>query len=125
MLEFAEIKKPLKKVLEAIHEDRSKFAKGLATMNPLKRRITAENLENSIGSHLLDDHPERFGITTDQGHMIRAYFQNHDYGKGNQVKDYIEKLHQEFPDLMEPENPAYLDSVNRLRKKRGEPLLDL
>jgi hypothetical protein len=56
-------------------------------------RLNTYYLESAAGNHAFDDHPEAFGITKDEGHSIRRYFQEQ---CGSQdFKDYIQSLIEE------------------------------
>ena len=112
-MSFDEIKEPLTKVLEALHRDRSKIAK----FTYGKTSITAERLDQAIGKHMCDDRPECFGITEQEGHMIREYFQERGAKYG--WRDYIPMLHKEFSDIMDEEDPRYIRDTNDQRKKDG------
>jgi hypothetical protein len=78
------------------------------------KRITAEKIEGLAGCHLFDDYPHLFGITENDGRTIRAYLQM-DQG----TYDFVSKLHEEFPDIMEPEREEYLEKVNGERSDRN------
>lgn len=114
---FQDVKKPLKKILKALSGDKSKFIK---VYYPSDKKITARNLEIAACNHLFDDHPELFGISEFEGHVIRAYFHFRGYHYG---RDYIEDLHKAFPEYMEPEEQFYIDMTNKEREKEGLPPL--
>jgi hypothetical protein len=53
---------------------------------------------NSAGNHLFDDNPEEFGITENDGHQIRAYFQINSYNDLDHIKEMIDwDLLEEIP----------------------------
>ncbi len=111
MLYLDEIKKPLKKVLEAMDKDRSLLIKYTKSTPSDDKRITAENLGDLAGNHLFDDNPELFGISKIEGHKIRAYFQMTDYLI--RKSHFVFELHKEFPDLMEPEREEYIQRIEK------------
>lgn len=116
---FEDVKEIFRKVIEKAYEDRSK----IESYNLGRKGINAEKLEQAICNHMCDDHPEWFGITEHEGHVLRNYIQESAYNTG---KEYFVLLHKEFPEFMEPENPKFIrDHVNPFRKKIGLPLLPL
>ena len=56
------------------------------------REVDAKQLENAAGNHAFDDHPEAFGIGVDEGHHIRAYFQENGGSQNVEFRDYIQSL---------------------------------
>ena len=54
--------------------------------------ITPERLEDAAGNHLFDDHFGLFGITENEGHQIRSYFQHYSCRRSEEFKKYIQKL---------------------------------
>lgn len=109
---FEEIKEPLGKVLLEISKDKEKILYGQS-----RKSITAQSLDSAIGNHMCDDHPEWFGISELEGHKIREYFQYNGLRYG--WRDYIMFLHESFPELMDKENPEYLEITNEQRKDDG------
>jgi len=108
-----ELKSLLRKVLKILKEDRTKFS----TYAP-RRELTADNLESAVGNHLFDNEYSLFNITKKEGHIIRAYFQRSSVVEGY---SFVADLHKAFPELMEPEEQVYLDSVNKSRADSGLP----
>ncbi len=113
---YEEIREPLKKVLRSIYEDRGKLKRSIARSSEIE--ITVERLEQAIGNHLLDDCPELFGISKQEGHEIRVYFQETGYD-GNGFGEYVKILHEEFPEIMDNEDPKYLENINTERVRKG------
>ena len=111
MTSFEDIREPLTKVLEVIHK--GKIARFTGKGNP----ITAERLERAVCNHMCDDHPELFNITENEGHLIRSYFQENGFSYG--WREYLLRLHQEFPHIMDKEDPTYIRETNEQRKKDG------
>ncbi len=111
MTKFETIKKPLGRVLRVIYKDRSKFK---FIFNP-KNVITAEKLEQAAGNHMFSESYKILDITKIEGHKIRNYF-NCVAGNG---KQYIIDLHETFPEIMDSENPKYMEDVNKYRKSLG------
>lgn len=113
MLEFIEVGDALEKVLKAIKKDRN-----LLLIYPKtalsSTKITAENLSDLAGNHLFDDYPGWFGITEEEAHRIRAYFELRCISL-----DYIPELHKKFPEIMEEERPEYLEHTKKLRIEQG------
>jgi len=68
-----------------------------------KNKITIENLVNTSGNHLFDDIPEPFGITKQEGNIVRDYFQLQSRYKT--VLDSREQL----TDLFDEENPEFIN----------------
>lgn len=54
--------------------------------------ITPEAIEDAAGNHTFDNYFEFWGITEDEGHRIRAYFQENSVRYNPQVRKYIEDL---------------------------------
>jgi hypothetical protein len=50
-------------------------------------KIGIMHWHNSAGNHLFDDHPEWFGITENEGHRIRAYFQQNSYNNPEHIQE--------------------------------------
>lgn len=116
---FEDVKELFRKVITAIYQNRSK----IAYFNFGREGLNAERLEQAIGNHMCDDYPEWFGITEHEGHVLRNYMNEAAYHRG---KEYVELLHKEFSDFMEPEKPGYIrDHVNSIRASLGLPLLSL
>jgi len=38
--------------------------------------IELRAIKNAADNHIFDDNPERFGLSPDEGHALRSYFQN-------------------------------------------------
>ena len=84
---------------------------------------SALRLEQATGNHLFDDHPDWFGITKIEGHMLKEYIQG---SAEDKAKEYVELFHREFPSFMNSENPSYIrDHVNPSRENVGLPPLEL
>lgn len=108
---FEDIKEPLERALEIICKDKSK----LRVSNP-KKVITAEFLEQAAGNHLFDDDYEKLGITEDEGHKIRVYFQSTAHTNG---EEYVSKLHKAFPNILNREESRFLKRINKIRIEEG------
>lgn len=121
MARFEEVKHLFEKVLSAIHEDRDKLTSSTSDGGREGGRITVWRLEQAADNHLFDDHPERFGITKHEGHTLRCYLESH----WDDGREYIEKLHHEFPQYMDEENERYLRDINADHQRRGLPLINL
>ena len=110
-------------LLETIYEDRTK----LKRCTPDERgegRITALRLEQAICNHLFGDSSETFGITPHDAQRLRDYVQE-SLSTGNPY-EYVELLHKEFPQFMDPEESGYLkDHVNPARIRAGLQPLNL
>jgi hypothetical protein len=119
-MKFEEVKPTLAKILESIYLDRSKLTHSVADGGYKGGKITALRLEQAVCNHLFDDYPELFGITEDEGHMLRDYINIHG-GKG---REYIELLHKEFYKFMDEESAWYINDTNNERLKLGLPPLN-
>lgn len=89
-------------------------------------RLKVQNVESSINCEFLaclassrqfSNRPEEFGICRYEGYLVERYFDN-------QVRraDYVENLHELFPDL-DPEHPTYLVGLLSVRAALRLPLL--
>jgi hypothetical protein len=113
MTDLSEVKNDLAQVLHAIQTDRTLLSKQFKTENE-STRITAENLADLTGNHLFDDFPNLFGITSQQGHRIRAYFLK--FSTRNPY-NFVLELHKAFPEYMEDERPEYLEKIRKAQRK--------
>lgn len=121
---FNEVKPILEKILKAISEDRSKLTNAFADGGTPGGKITALRLEQAIGNHLFDDSPELFGITKNDAQVLRDYTQSTAFQHGH-YKDYIEDMHEAFPQYMDQEDERYVSDINEERSKLGLPELQL
>lgn len=55
-------------------------------------KCAAYSLEDAAGNHAFDDYPEAFGITEQEGHQIRAYFQQRGCRYDDAHRDQINAL---------------------------------
>ena len=118
--EFEEVKNALEKILKAIQKDRNftityreKTYKKYGRANTL----SVGNLNITAGNHLFDDYPDRFGITKEEGHRVRAYFKNS--WENTRWGDHVIELHEAFPDIIESEEKWWIDQINKRRKRLG------
>lgn len=64
--------------------------------------LCAWRLEQAAGNHAFDDHPEAFGISEEEGHEIRAFFQTMPFIELERVKfrkqvdDWIDEAIEPF-----------------------------
>lgn len=114
-MDFDDVKHTLGKILKVIYQDRTKLTDSTSDGGASAGRITAWRLEQAVCNHLFDDHPEQFGITEQESHVLRDYIQS----KADTGREYIELLHKEFPEFMDKENERYVDDVNTERKMQG------
>lgn len=118
------IRQPLDRIISAILADRTLLLRTYKTeLN--SQGITAENLGDLAGNHLFDDDPELFGITEDEGLIVRAYLARvyssaADLGGSEDFEIYhwVLELHQIYPQVMEEERPEFLEHMNRVRLER-------
>ena len=81
-------------VIAVLKKDRTLFDK---YPHADRGSITVSGMCDVACNHLFDDHPELFGITKMQGHIIRAYFHNVERNV------YINELHELAPDFFQAE----------------------
>ena len=53
---------------------------------------SALGLANMSGNHLFDDFPEWFYLTKNEGHRVRAYFQENSNYRDKEFQDYIDSI---------------------------------
>ena len=119
MGKFKEVRPIFRKILPVIYQDRSKLTYSVSDGGFEGGRITALRLEQATCNHLFDDHPEWFGITEHEGHVLRAYIQ------GSADREYVRLLHKEFPDIMDEESSDHMDMVNNARILNGLKPFDI
>ena len=78
------MKELLLKIKEKIENDEEAKKHFFDGWSP--RPLTFSMLSNAAGNHLFDDHPEWYGITEHEGHMIRSYFQS--YPSEEELKEW-------------------------------------
>ena len=107
-------------LLKAIVKDRSLLSRQAKSTGDKNQKITVENLRDLAGNHLFDRHPELFGISAHQGHIIREYLQSY-------RQRCIIELHQVFPDIFEAEREEFLQAACKvnLEPEIAEELLKL
>lgn len=79
----------IKKVIKKIRNDSNTWdlAKS-AGLNP--NRLTVFRMSSAAGNHLFDDHYYVFGLTENEGSVIRRYFQTHNFKEIEQ--DFLKEL---------------------------------
>lgn len=118
MKPFDDVKDIFRRVIESLNKDRSK----ISAFTFGHKELNVERLEQAICNHMCDDHPDWFGITQDESHILRQYI----HEASDRGHDYFIRLHEEFPEFIENENPKYIrDYVNPSRKKIGLEVLPL
>lgn len=120
MTEFNEVKEPLRDCLEKIVEKKQIFKENFPD------GLTAWNFVRLIKSYSFEENRDFFGVSNEDGVKIRNYLIESSAGKnGNTPFDYIKKFHENFPSILDKENPKYLNFVNEIRKSRNmEPLFE-
>ena len=79
------MKELLFKVLNSINSN-----KELQVRYNLSENMSIMDWHNSAGNHLFDDNPDLFGITENDGHQIRVYFQSRSYRDLDHIREMIE-----------------------------------
>lgn len=94
IMNFDEIKEPLRKILEAFHKNRKLFA-GYWKTSFDDTSITIQNIIDLSCNHLFDDHPERFGIKYIEAKKIRSFIHmDSDMFKKEMLKTFSDLLEE-------------------------------
>lgn len=88
----AELEALIKKVVRVAKTD-PKADEYVGLRSPYKEK--SEILEDAAGNHAFDDHPEVFGITENEGHDIRAFFQRYSCRRDEELKQHIDRIIEE------------------------------
>ena len=81
------VKNAFDKVIKAIIDDKSLYDLYPRT-NFKNKELTVDGICDLACNHLLDDHPELFGLTKKEGLIVREYINNN--------KNYSKEILEEF-----------------------------
>ena len=83
-------------------------------------KISVLSIRCQADDHLFDDHPEWFGISKNDGHLIREYFHN------VSLEISIKDLYSEFYDFLDGEPMPFIknNSNNFEEISKNAPLFD-
>lgn len=115
MVEFEEIKEPVRKCLEIISKD-TRYHLGDSPLN-------GKYFSAAIFNHYFKN-PKKFPITRTEAQKMREYVYESGLN-GRRYMDYIEVFYKEFPNFLERDSEDFLKSINDVRAKRGEKLIVL
>jgi hypothetical protein len=101
MVKLEEVKEPLMKMLSVLKQHRYILKIYAGCVVPLM--INYENLKNVCGNHLSDDFPNLFGITEQEGRLIRSYFQ--------QDRQQVNGAYEQLSDILEGEQKSFLEKI--------------
>ncbi|MCA9487628.1 MAG: hypothetical protein KC516_01565 [Nanoarchaeota archaeon] len=77
-------------------------------------KMTVHAMECFAGNHAFDDYPQEFGISKNDGHLVREYFQNYGWQEGHV---FINALYEKFPDFFEGEPKEWVQNRGPLSDK--------
>ena len=77
-------------------------------------KLTVLSFENAAGNHWFDNNPNEYGITYDESHLIREYFQNY---SGEKQHIFINALYKKFSGFFEGEPREWIFFPEKISKE--------